>query len=207
MEKAVLFGPNRSLVGIVSEAEGQAVGGGRPAVILLNSGPLHRVGPFRLYVTVARRLAAAGLTVLRMDLSGKGDSEPRRDKRSARERVEEDVRAGMKLLSETRDSDQFVLMGLCSGADDSIEVAAKEPSVVGAVLLDGYGYRTLGYYVRYYGPRMLRLSVWKHFFMRTLLQKKNQPDYALDVREQGIVRFPRVRIGRRRQSFRVRTQR
>ncbi|MCX5747431.1 MAG: alpha/beta hydrolase [Proteobacteria bacterium] len=49
----------------------------RRAVILLNSGAIHRIGPNRLYVDLARRLAARGELVVRADLSGMGDSRPR----------------------------------------------------------------------------------------------------------------------------------
>ena len=47
------------------------------AVILLNAGCIHHVGPNRLYVTVARQLAARGVLALRVDLSGIGDSATR----------------------------------------------------------------------------------------------------------------------------------
>jgi alpha/beta superfamily hydrolase len=46
-------------------------------VILLNAGAVGHIGPNRLYVELARTLAARGDHVLRVDLSGIGDSEPR----------------------------------------------------------------------------------------------------------------------------------
>src|SRR5689334_20064244 len=69
-ENAIVFGGDVRLVGIVTTpAETRA---DRTGVILLNAGVVHRVGPNRLYVTLARRLAQAGLTVLRFDHSGIG---------------------------------------------------------------------------------------------------------------------------------------
>lgn len=47
------------------------------AVILLNAGAVGQVGPNRLHVILARRLAAAGHLVVRFDISGIGDSDPR----------------------------------------------------------------------------------------------------------------------------------
>lgn len=53
---------------------------GRPrrALVLLNAGCVRRIGPNRLHVLLARRLAAQlGVLVVRVDLSGIGDSAPR----------------------------------------------------------------------------------------------------------------------------------
>src|SRR5262249_55087343 len=49
----------------------------RRAIILLNSGGIYRIGPNRLYVAIARRLARAGDLVLRLDISGVSDSAAR----------------------------------------------------------------------------------------------------------------------------------
>lgn len=47
------------------------------AVLLINAGAVRQVGPNRLYVTLARRLATTGRLALRLDLSGLGDSNAR----------------------------------------------------------------------------------------------------------------------------------
>src|SRR6185312_12807504 len=49
----------------------------RRGVILLNAGAVGQIGPNRLHVVLARRLAAAGDLVLRLDVSGIGDSRVR----------------------------------------------------------------------------------------------------------------------------------
>jgi pimeloyl-ACP methyl ester carboxylesterase len=64
---------DRELVGICSRMRAEPQRG----VILLNAGSVPRVGPNRLYVPLARRLAARGDLVLRLDLSGIGDSPAR----------------------------------------------------------------------------------------------------------------------------------
>jgi predicted alpha/beta hydrolase len=47
------------------------------AVLLLNAGAQRRIGPSRLHVALARQWAARGTLVLRLDISGLGDSPPR----------------------------------------------------------------------------------------------------------------------------------
>ena len=71
-EAAVSFGPNASLVGIITSPSVPAARRELPGVILLNAGIINRVGPNRIYVKMARRLADMGLPVLRFDFSGRG---------------------------------------------------------------------------------------------------------------------------------------
>ena len=75
-EEAVVFGKVENLVGIVSEPTDGEANGNEPAFVLLNAGLVHRVGPNRFYVTLARELAKAGHVTLRFDYSGVGDSDP-----------------------------------------------------------------------------------------------------------------------------------
>jgi dienelactone hydrolase len=155
-ETAASFGRSGNLIGIASEPE--APREGRPHVLILNSGLLHKVGPFRLSVDLARRLAASGYRVLRFDLSGLGDSKMRLARAAADEdedRAVADVREAMDYLSERYSSRRFVLMGLCSGSDNSHRASVVDERVVGGVHLDGYGFRTPAYYAHYYARRAL----------------------------------------------------
>ena len=163
IEEAYTFGDGECLVGIITEPDSKGVGDGLPAVILWNAGLLHRVGPFRLYVDLARKLTSLGFLVFRFDLAGKGDSGVHMDTRLYEERAIGDVREAMDFLSKKRGVDKFVLIGLCSGADDAHSVAVVDSRVSGVIFLDAYGYRTLGFYARHYCPRLVRLTVWKRF--------------------------------------------
>ncbi len=167
-EKAVRFGKTKSLVGIVTEASNAANRDTSPAVIMLNSGILHHVGACRIHVKLARALAPAGYTVMRFDHSGIGDSDARRETLPFEKSAVLDVQEAMDYLTATRGAREFVLMGLCSGADMSFKVAGADSRIVGMVQLDAWAYRTLGYWVRHYGNRVLKLSVWKHWLRRKL---------------------------------------
>ncbi|MFP2897131.1 hypothetical protein [Corallococcus sp. 4LFB] len=78
-ERICTFGPEQSLVGILTEPDPAKVLPEAPAVVLSNVGLNHHVGPYRLWVELARQLAGRGITTLRFDLSGLGDSRPRRE--------------------------------------------------------------------------------------------------------------------------------
>ncbi len=138
-EEAVLLGPTQSLVGIVTDPpEGE----GRehlPAMILLNAGLVHRVGPNRLYVKIARHLASMGFVVLRFDFSGQGDSDIRRDNLPFAKIAVDETEHAMHWLRTTRGRERFVLIGLCSGAAVALRAARDDARVVGAVLINPQG--------------------------------------------------------------------
>jgi len=58
-EQALIFGRSRSLVGILVRPAFECPAQ-RPTVVILNTGIIHRVGHHRMYVTLARQLAASG---------------------------------------------------------------------------------------------------------------------------------------------------
>lgn len=133
-EEAVQFGKPGCLVGIVTTA---APGNeDMPAVVLLNPGIVHRVGPGRIYVKIARALAAQGFTVLRFDFSGIGDSSVRLDNRRFEESSVDEACAAMTFLQSTRDISRFILLGGCSGAVVSLETARADGRVVAAILIN-----------------------------------------------------------------------
>jgi len=114
-EHAVTFA-SQSLVGVLTDAD-HADKPGLPAVVFLNAGMLHRVGPNRLHVRLARNLARRGFTSLRFDRSGVGDSPARTDGLPLRDAALGDVRDALDFLAAERGASSFILVGLCSGAD------------------------------------------------------------------------------------------
>lgn len=157
-ESVHLLGKNSTPIGVLSKPDA-----GKPrsdlAVIFLNSGLLHRVGPFRLYVSLARRLATQGVASVRIDQSGKGDSE-RRKGLSFIDSIRKDFEDTAAFLETAAGARRFVVLGLCSGADDALYLAAEYPQIAGAALLEAYAFRTPSYYLRHYGPRLVRADVW-----------------------------------------------
>lgn len=102
-----------------------------PLVVLLNAGFVHRVGPFRFHVHLARSLAAEGFAVLRFDLPGLGDAPAKTsaDESAVVSRVLDHVGAIAGVES-------FVVGGLCSAADLGWKVALADVRVRGLLLLD-----------------------------------------------------------------------
>lgn len=160
-ERVFLFGETKSSFGIVTEPPLNLDGLGYPAVILVTAGLTHRIGPNRLYVRIARRLAAAGFPVLRFDLSGIGDSKVRPDNVSVDDRAVLETREAMDRLSAVRDIEQFVLIGLCSGADDAFLTALDDVRVAGVVMIDPCLYPSLGHTLKSYSRRLLRIQSWR----------------------------------------------
>lgn len=161
-EKAVRFGTSASLIGVLTEAAAGTPADGRPAVIFLNSGILHRVGSCRLHVRLARALSAAGFHTLRFDYSGIGDSDQRKDSLPFEESAVVETREAMDYLSKAKGATRFILIGLCSGADMAHETAVADERVAGMVLLDAWAYKTMGYKLRRYGPKLLDFGAWRH---------------------------------------------
>lgn len=197
-EKAVLLGKTRTLVGIITDPASGTQTPAHATVLLLNAGLLHRIGPSRMYVRLARELAAAGFPVLRLDFSGIGDSEARRDNVAFEEAALEEVRDAMDLMAKAKGSQRFLLMGLCSGADNAFQAARVEPRVAGIALIDGFAYRTPGFWLRYYQERMLDLGKWKQLLVTKFgaggkAESEVQAGEALDDSEASYVRgFPPI---------------
>ena len=165
-EHALHFGPQGSLLGILTVPAAPRLEA--PAVVFINSGLIHRVGPNRLYVTLARRLAGLGFSCLRFDVSGIGDSMIPGGDIPASERVQRDIGLAMDVIDETLGRDRFVLMGLCFGAFSAHAAAVSDERVAGCIQLDGYVYPTMGYYLRHYGLRVVRIGPWIRFLKRAI---------------------------------------
>jgi alpha-beta hydrolase superfamily lysophospholipase len=142
-ERPVLFGESHPLFGILTPAA--AGRGPRPTIVLSNAGCVNRVGPHRTYVRWARRWAHLGFDVLRIDLSGIGDSPvaPGTQENvpyppSALDDLAEAIRAVApgSGTAAANPSGKVIIAGLCSGGDYAFQLGAAAPSIVGALLLN-----------------------------------------------------------------------
>ncbi len=186
-EQVVQFGSKAGLIGVLTEPESLPPGQLPPAVLFMNAGLIHRVGPNRVYVKLARSLANQGFVALRFDLSGIGDSRARTDNLSIENRILADVTEAMDFLRQTRGIDRFLLMGHCAGAFISFGVASRDPRVAGVVMLNAEGgdtewdsydrkRKTSRYYENYYSRGvMTNPDKWKKLLT-------GRADYASIVR-------------------------
>lgn len=179
------FGNNGELFGILTTPDDDVKVEGAPVALILNAGIVHRVGPFRIHVDIANQLAEVGISTLRMDLSGLGDSAPRTGKVAVEDRAVLDVNDAMDFLEQDTGTEEFVLLGLCSGAYNAHCVAVKDERIVGAVFLDGIVFRTLGFFFRHLA-RFFRPRFWRNAIKRRLTQTRSVKDAeakALDESE------------------------
>lgn len=156
IEKIALFGEAQNLMGVVTHPAVHAGPATDLAFVLLNAGVIHRIGPGRLNVKLARRLAEEGHTSLRFDLSGIGDSPAAQSTLSWEAQAVADIRAAMDYMQSTGAMRRFVLVGLCSGADNGYASAVADQRVVGLFMLDPNPYPT--WKTR---PRFLRRGLGK----------------------------------------------
>jgi pimeloyl-ACP methyl ester carboxylesterase len=164
------------------------------AVLLLNAGLIHHVGPNRFYVKLARKLARMGWTVLRFDFSGIGDSGPRLDSLPIIESMPDEARQAMDLLEQQYGIKRFVCFGLCAGAAAATFISRSDRRVKRVILVNPLLPKTqqtdLMYYTRYYrtealyNPRswlkfiFLRSNyrtVWKAFKMKLSFKFRSHP--------------------------------
>ncbi|MGZ3699993.1 MAG: alpha/beta fold hydrolase, partial [Bdellovibrionota bacterium] len=134
-ELPLLFGEQDSLFGVLVSPTAENRDPERPVVITM----VHRLGPNRNYVPLARELAALGFHILRLDLSGRGDSvapTPEEEESPYPIRTLDNVREAMDLLEKRVGAKRFIVAGLCSGADLAFHTAQNDPRFVGLVMIN-----------------------------------------------------------------------
>jgi pimeloyl-ACP methyl ester carboxylesterase len=161
-ERVLMLGAGEALAATLTRPVGEGQG---PAVLILNAGVVHRVGHHRMYVTLARRLARAGHVVLRFDFPGVGDSPAMTGDASPLEVNLASIRELLDWIERSFGVDRFVLLGLCSGADQSAVYAGGDARVIGVALLDPSIPRTWRYRLVDVGRRLARREPWLNVFM------------------------------------------
>ena len=176
-ELAVSFGPLKHLSGTLALPDELAPAG--VGFVMLNAGVVHRIGPHRFNVRLARRLADQGWPSLRFDLAGQGDSDSSPQSQPFERQIIADLRAAMDHLARTTGVDRFVIAGICSGAHRGLAVADEDDRVAGLCMLDGYAYPTA-----------------RTAMQRRLLQWQHDPAGTL----RSWARWPLRRLARRRDT-------
>jgi len=160
-ERVLSLGQQADIISIITEPDSEKASlplESLPALIFLNAGVLHRVGPHRLHVSLARSLAVSGFTSLRLDLSGIGDSRVVPGTQTFRASAVADTRTAMDEISNRCGIDHFMLIGLCSGADNALATADADPRVVGLILIDAPAYSSWQARIRMLLSRLRRVQ-------------------------------------------------
>lgn len=163
-ERAIRIGRPSPLVGVICEPE--TVNSHLPAVLIFNSGVMHHIGSCRLSVKLARCFSESGILSIRFDFSGVGDSGSRRGGGSFSTTAAKEAKEIMDYLEQKRGIKQFILYGLCSGADAAYETALVDDRVVAYSQIDAYCYKTPKFYYHKYRPKVFDLDRWLRFFRR-----------------------------------------
>ncbi len=136
-EEPIHFGLNDRLFGVRTSPKNSPTHH-KTQVLFVNTGSNHHIGSNRMWVTLARKLAAQGFACTRVDVAGIGDSRSWPGKPENRLYSKDscaDVRAAIDAL-ERFGSPDTVLVGLCSGAYLSFHTAVEDTRVKALVLLN-----------------------------------------------------------------------
>jgi pimeloyl-ACP methyl ester carboxylesterase len=110
-------------------------------VVLPSAGSVRRIGPNRLWTRFARAWAARGVSSLRLDIRGVGDSggpdaSDEHFERLYSPEALNDVAVGIEHIRNHFDARRCAVVGLCSGGVSGFHIAAERDDVVGAVLIN-----------------------------------------------------------------------
>ena len=146
-----------------------------PRVLLLPPGSWHRIGLGRMWVDVARDCATRGVTALRLDVSGLGDSGVRPGQPTRVVFADEAVDDVLMALRELDDGHGVRLVGHCSGAWNALDAAVRlTPEDPRVVSLHAIG-----------TPAYLDKTPWLH------------PDAPVTATRSSVVHRVVLRLGRR----------
>src|SRR4051812_5056100 len=124
-ETPLMFGPSGSLLGIITTpADGTLA---PVACLMLNMGANHHIGPRRINVKMARHLAEMGISSIRFDLAGLGDSGAPTSSKHFLAQAVNDMQAAMNVIQTTLGIRRFIVLGLCSGATNGMALAVADP--------------------------------------------------------------------------------
>jgi pimeloyl-ACP methyl ester carboxylesterase len=135
-ETAIRFGPGQALFGILTEPVDPS--NKYPTVMLLNTGPNLHVGNGRLSVILSRHLALWGITSLRFDLAGIGESEPVAGRSSGLYTLDAlaDVKQALDVLEPKSNGHGTIAVGLCSGAFLALHAAIDDRQITGSIIVN-----------------------------------------------------------------------
>ena len=174
-ETIARFGADERLLGIVTLPARRREDA--PACLFMNAGVVHRIGPHRINVKLARALAAVGIASIRIDLSGMGDSPPAPGAVHSGEQTVRDLQDAMTHLEQTLGIKRFIVFGLCSGAVHAYWLAQRDERVVGVTMFDSYVYPRFKTHVLRRWRRLRTLS-WQELARKPIEWLRRKPREA-----------------------------
>lgn len=174
-DEPLLFGPQGQLLGVMTRPAGGP--SARIACLMYNFGVTHRVGPRRIQVKLARKLAQQGVPTLRFDLSGIGDSKAPGASESFEAQALDDLRLAIDQIEQQLGIRQVIVIGLCSGAVHGFQATLRDPRIVGLLAFDGHAFTSRSAKLERRIRRFLRFPVaqMRHWVER-LLGTDRPPD-------------------------------
>ena len=153
-------------------------------VMVIVGGPQYRVGSHRQFVQLARALAGDGITTMRFDYSGMGDSQ---GQKAEFDQVNDDIKAALDtFLAEQPQLKKVVLWGLCDAASAALIYGFLDERVSGLVLLNPWlrsdqaqGKAMLKFY---YLQRLFAKSFWKKLLSGKVKLSESTNDLAGHLR-------------------------
>ncbi len=136
VESIVKFGRDALLVGVLTVPEKKMRN--NLCVVISNSGLIHKPGPNRLGVRIARQLAGVGVHAFRFDFSGLGDSPLSGVVTNTLQAHIAEIRQAMDKVTQLTGITRFALYGLCSAAELSFKTSLLDERVDRLILVDGY---------------------------------------------------------------------
>ena len=143
IERSLCFGKGQKLVGTICLPTVPGIPEAAIGLVMFNAGVVHRIGPHRINVRLARLLAANGIPTIRFDLAGQGDSARADGLQSFEAQAIDDIRSAMDVLGNAANVSRFALFGFCSGSVHSYATAQADERVCGLLLYDMYIYPTV----------------------------------------------------------------
>lgn len=159
-ERALTFACGAAtLIGIIHAPHAAA----RRGVLIVVGGPQYRAGSHRQFLLLARSLADRGMSVLRFDHRGIGDSD---GPYCGFEALDEDIAAAIDaFLVACPQLEEVVLWGLCDAASAILFYAHRDPRVVGVVLANPWvrtpDSEARAYLRHYYLRRLAQGDLWR----------------------------------------------
>ena len=110
------------------------------ACLMLNMGANHRIGPRRINVKLAREMAGNGISSIRLDLAGLGDSGTASGSEHFLTQAVLDLQAAMNLVETMLGIRRFIVIGCARAPPTDLALGIADSRVVGLFMFDGYAF-------------------------------------------------------------------